>query len=103
MKFTLLFNYDPSLVSNPIEERSRLVTSIFDLLKEKYHMAMLHKDMNISRLRVYAQFFEEYNLKLLVRVFIRGRTTSKVNLCLRRELEIMMLLVLLRLMLRFSK
>lgn len=103
MKFTLLFNYDPSLVSNPIEERSRLVTSIFDLLKKKYHMAMLHKDMNITRLRVYAQFFEEYKLKLLVRVFIRGRTTSKVNLCLRREFEIMMLLVLLRLMLRFSK
>ncbi|XP_049371941.1 uncharacterized protein LOC125836823 [Solanum verrucosum] len=63
LKFTLLFKYAPSLVSNLKDEMSRLVTGVSDLVKEECRMAMLHDDMNISILVVYAQFIEESKLE----------------------------------------
>lgn len=54
LKFTLLSRYDQSLLSRPREEMSRFVTAVDDLVKEEFHMTMLHNDMNFSRLMVYA-------------------------------------------------
>ena len=66
-KFTLLSKYALYLVSNPRDERSRFVTSVTDLVKKDYPTEMLHNDMDISRLMVYAQSIEESKLKMMTR------------------------------------
>ncbi|KAK4708601.1 hypothetical protein R3W88_029526 [Solanum pinnatisectum] len=77
LKFTLLSKYAPFLVANPRDEMSKLVTSVSDLVKEECHMVMLHGDMDISRLIVYAQSIEESKLKRVNRDFKRGRSDEQ--------------------------
>ena len=67
LKFTLLSRYDQSLLSRPREEMSRFVTAVDDLVKEEFHMTMLHNDMNLTRLMVYAQSIEESKLSRISR------------------------------------
>ena len=55
LKFTRLSRYAPSLMSNPRDEISRFVTGVTDHVKEVCHTDMLHGDMNLSKLMVYAQ------------------------------------------------
>ena len=62
-KFTKLSKYAPSLVSDPRNEMIRFVTGVSDELKEECHSAMLHDNMNISRLIVQAQQVEETRFK----------------------------------------
>ena len=52
---------------------SRFVTGISDLVKEECRTAMLHGDMNISRLFVYAQSIEESKMTRLRKDLKRGR------------------------------
>jgi len=59
LKFTLLSKYSPSLVSNPKDKISRFVTGVSDLVKKECHTAMLHDDMNISRIMASAQSIED--------------------------------------------
>ena len=42
-------------MSNRRDEMSHFVTGVSDIVKEEFCTAMLHDDMNISRLMVYAQ------------------------------------------------
>ena len=60
-------------MSNSRDEMSRFVTSISDLVKEECRTAMLHGDMNISRLFVYAQSIEESKMTRLRKDLKRGR------------------------------
>ena len=55
MKLSRLYRFDPSVVSNTSDEMSRFVTVVTDLLMEEYRKAMLHDDMNLARIMVYAQ------------------------------------------------
>ncbi|XP_049391575.1 uncharacterized protein LOC125856006 [Solanum stenotomum] len=56
---------------------SRFVTSVSDLVKEECHTAVLHGDINISKLIVYAQSIEESKLKRMNKDLKRGRSDEQ--------------------------
>ena len=62
LKFSTLSRYAPSLVSNPRDEMSHFVTGVADLLVEECRTAMLHDNMTLDTLMVYAQSIEECKL-----------------------------------------
>ena len=76
-KFTRLSRCAPSLVSNPMDEMSRFVTGVTKLVKEKCRTAMIHGDMNLSRLTVYAQPIEKSKLRRITRNMKRSGTAYK--------------------------
>ena len=57
----------PSLLINPGDEMSRFVTEVAELVREECHTTMLHDDMTIARLLVYAQSIEESKLEWMAR------------------------------------
>ena len=50
-----------------MDEMSRLVTGVADLVKEQRRTTMIHNDMNLSILMVYAQSIEESKLSRISR------------------------------------
>ncbi|XP_049378068.1 uncharacterized protein LOC125842807 [Solanum stenotomum] len=59
LKFTMFSKYTPSLVSNLRDEMSQFVTSVSDSIEEECCAVMLHDNMDISCLMVYAQQVED--------------------------------------------
>ncbi|XP_069150276.1 uncharacterized protein [Solanum lycopersicum] len=59
LKFTKQSKYAHSFVSDPRDEMSRFMRGLSDDLKEECHSAMLHENMNISRLMVHAKHVED--------------------------------------------
>ncbi|XP_049391309.1 uncharacterized protein LOC125855610 [Solanum stenotomum] len=59
------------------DEINRFVTGISDLVKEECHTTILHEDMNICRLMVYAQSIEESKLNRMNMDLKRGRLNEK--------------------------
>ena len=55
LKFTELTKYAPSLVSDPKDKMNCFVMGVSDDLKEECHLDMLHENMTISHIMVYAQ------------------------------------------------
>ena len=54
LKLTKLSKNAPSLVCNPRNEMSRIITGVSSDLFEQCHSAMLHENMDISRFMVHA-------------------------------------------------
>ena len=52
LKYILLSKYAPSLMSNPRDDMSRLLTSVSDIVKEDCRTTMLHGDMALCSLTV---------------------------------------------------
>ena len=59
MKFILVSKYAPSLVSIPRYEMNRFVTGVANLVKDEWCTIVLHNNMNLSRLEVYAHSIED--------------------------------------------
>ena len=59
----MLSRYAPSLMSNPRDEMSRFMTGVSKLVREECRTAMLHDDMTLARLMVYAKSIEESKLR----------------------------------------
>ena len=55
LKFPMLSKYALSLVSNSRDDMSWFMTGVADVVKEEFHTAMLHDDMNLARLMVYSR------------------------------------------------
>ena len=63
LKFNKLSKYATSLVSNRKDEMSRFVTGVSDAIEEECRAAMLHDNMDISRLMVHALQVEYSRLR----------------------------------------
>ena len=53
--FSILSRYAPSLVSNPRDKTSHFVMGVADLVREECRTAMLHNDITLTRIMVYAK------------------------------------------------
>ena len=85
MKFSTLSRYVPSDVSNPRDEMSYFVTGVTDLVIEECRTTMLHDDMNLAILMVYAQLIEESKLKRMARSLKRsGASHQEQSRCKKR-------------------
>ena len=59
-KFSMFCIYAPSIVLTPRDEMSHFVFEVADLVREVSRTSMLHHDMTLARLMVYAKSIEEY-------------------------------------------
>ena len=76
LKFTMFSMYAPSLVSNPRDEMSRFMVGVAYLVKEECCTTILHGDMNLSKLKVYAQCIEESKRSTIYRIFFEEGWTK---------------------------
>ncbi|KAK4733632.1 hypothetical protein R3W88_007893 [Solanum pinnatisectum] len=73
LKFTQLSKYASILVANSRARMNKFVMGVSDLAEEEYRTAMLHHDMDISRLTIYGQQIEEKKLRKINREAKRAR------------------------------
>ena len=59
MEFVKLSKYAPSLVSDPRDQLSHLVTRVSEDLQQEFQSAMIHYNINIFHLLVYARRVED--------------------------------------------
>ena len=74
LEFIKLSKYAPSLVSDPRDQMRHFVTGVSEDLQEECQSAMLHDNMNISRLMVFARRVEKARAKLKIRDAKRARS-----------------------------
>ena len=77
LKFSTLSRYAPSLVSNPRNEMSHFLMGLVDFVTEESCMAMLHGDMTLARLMVYAESIQESKHRRIDRSLKRGRDSDQ--------------------------
>ena len=83
----MLSRYTPSLVSNPRDEMSHFVIGVADLVREKCRTTMLHDDMTLSRLMVYAQSIEESKLRRMARSLKRSGASDKEQIMFKKRFQ----------------
>ena len=66
-------------MSNPRDEMGRFCIGVSHIVKEECRTTMLHSDMTLSRLMVYAQSIEESKIGWRSRHAKRGRTDELVQ------------------------
>ena len=96
-KFILFPTYAPSFVSNLRDDMIRFVIGGSDIMKHDFHTTMLHGDMTLSRLLVYAESIEESKHGSRRRDSKRGRADEQVQPKFNKRSPIQVFLVLLRL------
>ena len=70
-----------------MDEMCRFVTGVTDLVKEKYHTSMLHDDMTLSRLMVYAQLIKVTKLGRIVIKLKRSGATYQGKLRSKKRVQ----------------
>ena len=88
LKFSKLSRYAPSLVSYSMVEMSHFVMCVADLVREECHTTMIHDDMTLPRLMVYAQSIENSKLRRMARNFKRAVIVIDSKLGLRRGTKV---------------
>ena len=73
----MLSKFAPSPLSNPRDEMSRFMTGVSKLVREECRTAMLHDDMTLARLMVYAQSIEESKLVRIARNFKKSGSNDQ--------------------------
>ena len=63
LKFSKLSKYASSLVSNARDEMKNFVTGMSEELEQECHAAILHDNMDLSRLMVHAHHVEDSRLR----------------------------------------
>ena len=58
LKFSMLYRYSPSLVSDPKDEMSCFAMGVANLVREECRTTRLYDDMALSRLMLYALSIE---------------------------------------------
>ena len=87
LKLATFSRYSPSLVSNPRDEMSRFVIGVADLVREECRTTMLHGDMILSRLMVYAQSIEDSKLWRMDRSLKRGGSSDQVQPRFKKKIQ----------------
>ena len=82
LKFSSLSRYAPSLVSNPRDEMSHS-----HLVMDEWRTALLHDDMNLARLMVYAQSIEESKLSRMARSFKRSGARDQEQTWFKKKVQ----------------
>ena len=67
LKFSMLSRYASSLVFNRRDEMGHFVMGVADLVREECCTAMLHDDLTLATLMVYAQSIEESKFRRMAR------------------------------------
>ena len=89
MKFSRLSIYAPSLVSNPRDEMSRFVMVVTNLVRDECRKTMLHDDLTLGRLMVYAQSIEESKLGRIARNLKRSCSSYQGQPRFKKNLEVL--------------
>ena len=87
LKFSTLYRYALSLVSNPRDEMSRFVTGVAYLVREESRTAMLHDDKYFPRLMLYAQPIEDSKLRRISRNFKSSVASDQVQTRFRKRAQ----------------
>ena len=95
LKFSTFSRYASSLVSNPRYEMSHFVKGVADLVMEKCRTAIIHDDMTLCRLMLYAQSIEESKLRKMARslkimvLIIKSKVGLRKGLTLKKILRVL--------------
>ena len=87
LKFTTLYRYAPSLLFNLRDEMNRFMTGVADLVKEECPTSLLHEDMNLSILMVYAQSIEKSKHSRISRNLKRGGSSDQYQPMLKKRAQ----------------
>ena len=79
LKFVKLSRYSTSLVYNSTDEMSRFLTRITEDLEKECRDAMLHNNIDLSRLMVHVQHVEDIRKKRGVRDARKPKPSDKAS------------------------
>ena len=86
-KFSTFSRYAPSLMSNPRHEMSRFVTGVAELVVEECRTTMLHDDMTLARLIVYAQLIQDSKLRRISRSLKRSGASDQEKIRFKKKVQ----------------